>query len=57
MKKELRVMDGKMVHVTICPPSKRRKGLGLTKAKYQAISRGGRAVAKERGLILSKEEK
>lgn len=55
MTKELRVIYGQLVEVLVCRPSRRTKGLGLTKAKYQTICRGAVALAKEKGLILEKK--
>ena len=51
-----KMVHGQLVNVTVCPPSNRKAGLGITKPRYQRInsSRGERFIARDNGQIEEK---
>ena len=45
------VIDGQVVLVKVCPPSRRKAASRITKAKYQRLCKGAQHVAEENGQI------
>jgi hypothetical protein len=52
MNTKLVEMNGEMVLVKVMKPSRRKAGLGLTKAKHQVGSRGAVYLAREGGQFV-----
>ena len=56
MAKELRVVGGIQMYVTICKPSRRKAGSSIQKRRYTYHSVGANWLAKDRGQACVKKK-